>query len=107
MSASVVLDGTGAGAASIGPTSQGEVWTLNTVAVHCDTAVSEAQCMVYVGAGPSPAYFQGTALWGSTGDSTSAQGITLAGGQQVFAVWSGGDVGTNAHLTVQGTKQVG
>jgi hypothetical protein len=105
-SASVVLDSTGSGTASVGPSSSNEVWTLATVAIHCDTAVNEAQAKVYAGSGPSPAYFQGTALWGSTGDSASATGVQLAVGQQVFAVWTGGDAGTTAHLTVQGTRTV-
>lgn len=104
--ASTVLDGAGNGTASVGPTAQGETWSLVTVAMHCDTAVKEAQAKVYVGGGISPGYFQGTALWGSTGDAASATGITLTVGQQVFCVWTGGDPGAGAHLSIQGTRTV-
>lgn len=104
--AATTLSG-GAGTASIGPTAQGEVWQNFTVSVHCATNVSEALCRVYVGGDSSPAYFCDGTTWGSTGDSTDNVPASLAVGSQVFAVWSGGDAGTTAYLTVTGTRQVG
>ncbi len=105
--ASTTLDSTGAGTASVGPTSPGEVWTIAAVAVHCSSNVNEATCRVYSGAGASPAYFNDGTTWGSTGDSSSNVPGPLAVGSEVFAVWSGGDSGATAYLTVTGTKQVG
>lgn len=105
--ASTTLDGTGAGTASTGPTSQGEVWNIAAVAVRCATNTKEATCLVYSGSGASPAYFNDGTTWGSTGDSTSNVPGPLAVGSRVFAVWTGADAGTTAYLTVTGTKQVG
>jgi len=106
MSASVVLDGTGAGTASLGPTSSGEVWQVASVGVHCNTNVNEAIARVYAGASASPQYYRDATTWGSTGDSTDAVSSPLAVGQEIFAVWSGGDAGTTAHVTVSGTRSV-
>lgn len=105
--ASTTLDGTGAGTASTGPTSQGEVWNIAAVSVHCSTNTNEATCRVYSGSGASPAYFSDGTTWGSTGDSTSNVPGPVSVGSQVFAVWSGGDSGATAYLTVTGTRQVG
>lgn len=105
-SAVVVLDGSGNGTASIGPTSSGERWIGGfTAAVRASTNVKEAIASVYCGAGVSPAYYVGGTSWGSTGDSTSNT-PGLAVGQNVFAVWTGGDAGSTAYLSVTGTRQV-
>src|SRR5690242_15379049 len=93
-SASVVLDGSGNGTCSVGPSASGEVWSPEVVAVHCDTNTSEALARVYVGADASPRYFVGGTTWGSTGDSTGNLPSTVAVGSQVFATWTGGDPGT-------------
>lgn len=104
--ASVVLDSTGSGTASIGPTASNEVWNVGTVAVRCDTNVNEAVANVYAGGGVSPRYFVGATYAGSTGDSTDSVTAPVSVGSEVFGVWSGGDAGTTAHLTVFGTRQV-
>lgn len=94
------------GQAGIGPTAQGEVWQAGyVVSVHCSTNVREATCKVYAGAGVSPAYFIGATTWGSTGDSSSNT-PQLQVGQQVYAVWTGGDPGAEAYLTITGTRTV-
>lgn len=105
--AMVQLDGNGNGTANIGPTSQGEVWEAGyTVSVHASTNVSEATCRIYCGADNSARYFADGTTWGSTGDS-STNTAQLSTGQQVFAVWSGGDPGATAYLTVKGIRTVG
>lgn len=106
LSASVVLDGTGSGTASLGPTSSGETWQVSAVGVHCDTNVNESIARVYAGASASPKYYRDATTWASTGDSTDSVTDTIAVGSQVWAVWSGGDVGTTAHITVSGTRTV-
>lgn len=96
----------GNGVVSIGPTSQGEVWNAGfRVAVHCATNVLEAVCRVYCGPGDSPAYFCDGTTWGSTGDGTT-ETPDLHVGQYVYAVWTGGDPGTAAYLSISGTRTI-
>jgi hypothetical protein len=105
-SASVSCSGiVGAGTASIGPQSPGEIWDDVTAAVRVATNVDEAICSIYSGAGVAAGYFRGATTWGSTGDSTSQVPQVRVGGQ-VFAVWTWGDAGQVATLTVTGTKTV-
>lgn len=105
-SASVVLDGSGNGTASAGPTAQGETWAAGFVAaVHASTNADEATARLYAGGGASPAYFIGGTTWGSTGDSSSNT-PQMQVGQQVFAVWQGGDPGATAYLSITGMRTV-
>lgn len=105
-SAQVVLDGSGNGSVSIGPTGFGETWTSVAAAVHCATNVNEATCRFYVGPSASPNYFAGATTFGSTGDASPWSGQPIPVGQFVFAVWSGGDSGTTAYLSLSGTRSV-
>jgi hypothetical protein len=99
------LDGSGNGTASIGPTGSGEVWPAGyVVGVHCATMTAEAIARGWAGSG-QPAGFLGATTWGSTGD-TNADTPQLVSGQQVTVQWIGGDSGTQAYLTVTGTRQV-
>jgi len=93
----------GSGTATIGPTAANEQWLAGyRVAVHCATNGSEATCKVYCG-GNSPIYFTDATTWGSTGDSTDNT-PNLQAGQTITAVWARGDPGTEAYLTVTGTR---
>jgi len=100
-----VLDGSGNGTAEIGPLSPGEVWSGMTVSVKVAANAKEATCSIYSGAAATPAYFADATTWGSTGDSTGNVRDVRVGGS-VFAVWSGGDAGAQATMTVSGTKTV-
>ncbi len=99
------LDGSGNGTASIGPLSPGEQWSDLTVSVSVATNAKEATCRIYGGAAATPGYFADGTTWGSTGDSTTNLGTVQVGGN-VFAVWTGGDPGAKATMTVTGTKAV-
>lgn len=101
----VTLDGSGNGTASTGPLSPGEQWKNLTASVRVSTNTKEAICSIYAGAAATPGYFADATSWGSTGDSTANLGTVLVGGN-VFAVWTGGDAGGKAVLTVTGTKVV-
>lgn len=102
----VTLDGSGNGTAGTGPTAQGETWAAGfSAAVHASTNASEATCRIYCGAGASPQYFTDGTTWGSTGDSTTNT-PQMHTGQQVTAVWTGGDPGATAYLTCTGTRSV-
>jgi hypothetical protein len=106
-SVTVVLNGSGAGTAKIGPAGAFETWQAEAAAVSVATNTAEAQCRIYVGTdATAPNYVDGT-LSGSTGDSTgrvSARPLKL--GDYVWAVWSGGDAGAVATLNVTGTRTV-
>lgn len=95
----------GTGTAQVGPANATEQWLPGfRIAVHCATAQAEATCRVYCG-GSSPAFFTGATTWGSTGDSTSDT-PGLQPGQVVTAVWTGGDPGAEAYLTITGTREI-
>lgn len=100
-----VLDASGNGTASTGPESYQEQWSGLTAAVGVATNAKEATCAIYTGAAATPGYQRGATTWGSTGDATSNLSTVQVGGQ-VFAVWTGGDPGARATLTVTGTKKV-
>lgn len=104
--ASVVLNGSGNGTASIGPTITNEVWTVAVAAVSASSNTNEAICKTYAGAAVSASTFVDGTTWGSTGDSTSSFGAPVYSGQRVFAVWTGGDAGAVATLVINGTRQV-
>ena len=103
--AHVILDGSGNGTASAGPLSPGEQWSGISAAARVATNVKEAICSVYAGADATAGYFCDATTWGSTGDSTQNVPDVRVGGA-VFAVWTGGDPGAAATLTVTGTKKV-
>lgn len=108
-SASVVLGSSGPGAgngtASIGPNLPGVSWQPETIAVSVSTNNSEAQCNIYLGIAPQAASLLGATSTGSTGDSTDCS-ATVWPGQSLIAVWTGGDPGAIATMSVFGTKQV-
>jgi hypothetical protein len=104
--ATVQAGAAGGATLSVGPTAQGEIWQAGfTVAVHCSTNVNEATCRIYCGGGVSPAYFIGGTTWGSTGDS-STNTPQMQVGQRVWAVWTGGDPGAEAYLSITGMRTV-
>jgi hypothetical protein len=106
---SVTLNASGNGTAKIGPISSRETWyPANAhVSANIGQVTNEAQCIVYVGDGVGPNNFRDGTLSGSSGDTTDAIGNdVIKQGQYVFAVWSGGDAGALATLTVTGEREV-
>jgi hypothetical protein len=104
--ASVVLDGSGNGQAALGPTLPGTSWQVSTVAVSVSTNANEAQCNLYVGLAAQPGQLIGATSTGSTGDSDDLGGQNIWPGQQLIAVWQGGDPGATATVSVYGTQAV-
>lgn len=103
----VNLDASGNGTAQIGPLSAREVWNPASAHVQVASNINEAQCTIYAGPDTSQQYFRDNTLSGSTGDSTdriSADVIKV--GNFIWAVWAGGDPGSQAILAVTGTKTV-
>jgi hypothetical protein len=100
------LDSSGDGTAKLGPTGPNEVWTPSNVAVICSSNTAEATCKVFAGPSATPQYFKDITVDGSTGDATDKCNLPIPKSWFVWAVWTGGDPGATATLSVDGTKQV-
>lgn len=104
----ITLDSNGNGTAQLGPLSAREVWKPQNVHVSANANPSnEAQCSIYVGDTVNPANYRDGTWSGSSGDSTdkiNADVIKI--GNYIFAVWTGGDSGIQATLSVTGTKEI-
>jgi hypothetical protein len=105
--ASVTLDGSGNGIASLGPTRVREHWQLVSASVKASSNVKEAQCSLYVGPSISPSSFISQTATGSSGDTCSLGGNDIQTGMQVWAQWTGGDAGAIATLTPNGSYSLG
>lgn len=95
--ASVVLDATGQGQASVGP--PGVDWIVNLTSVSTSTAVKKAAVNTYRNA-VSQATLIDTTLSGNA--DTSDTRILLQPGEQLVCQWTGGDVGAKAFLHCSG-----
>lgn len=103
----VTLNASGNGTAKVGPLTEREVWSPTMAYVGVTTNVKEALCSIYVGHDTSAPYQVDTTYTGSSGDSTGrVAGKTLRQGNFIWAVWTGGDVGATATLTVNGTREI-
>jgi hypothetical protein len=106
VSASVVLSGTGAGTVSLGPTLPGVSWNPTAVAVVV-TPISNSVTSVfklYSGIAQASNFIAGS----YTGDINSA-GLGLSpmqAGQILTGVWSGGNPGATATMTLTGTQTI-
>lgn len=109
VSATVTLNGSGAGTVQLGPSLPRELWRPAVANVQCSANVTTGVCQATVYAGPqaAQAYFRGATQSGDTGDSTdTVSADELRPGTYVWAVWSGGVPGAVATLTVTGTREV-
>lgn len=104
--ASVRLNGSGAGTAQAAPTTTPtEVWNPTVISVQVSSNTNEATCQIYVGPQPQQNWFVDATFSGSTGDSTDkAAGNLVRQGNSVWAVWTGGDPGATATVSISGTR---
>ena len=111
-SVSVTLDANGDGTVSLGPQHVREHFQVDSASVAVaplagQTApLKQAACSVYVGTSVNASTFFGTSVTGSTGDTCSVNG-DLQTGQLVWAVWTGGDVGAVATMSLNGQRTIG
>lgn len=99
---------TGAATAQIGPVNQKETWYPESISVSASTAVNQASCNIYAGPDTSQPNFIDSTTQGSSGFTTYPTASRLVRpGEYVFAVWTGGDVGAQARVNIQGTKAIG
>lgn len=98
----VTLNASGAGRAELGPSYYGTEWRVTRAVVKVTPAVSIPVCSLYAGS-PSPNTLVGESGTGSQ-DTDSVLNVTLYPGQKITAVWSGGDAGATAILSIYGEQ---
>jgi hypothetical protein len=106
---SVILDVNGNGTVRIGPDEPAARWSPTVISVSVNTNVLEASAQIYAGAAPVQQYFVDATFTASSGDSTAnIAGSVIARTQlpYIFAVFTGGDPGSQATLSVSGTKDI-
>src|SRR6266536_3111663 len=104
--ASVTLDGSGHGQVKIGPRGHGTVWSPDTASVGCSSNIKEAVCKLYVGSDASQRNFRDGTFTGSSGDATDKVAGDIRMNTFIWAVWTGGDPGASATLTLAGTATI-
>ena len=105
VSASVVLDGTGAGQVQLGPQIAGTSWQPAAAGVLVAPVSASVVSLfkLYLGTA-QPQNFLGGSY---TGDNNSAGlAVTLHPGQVITGVWTGGNPGATATLTLSGTQTI-
>lgn len=104
----ITLDGSGGGTARLGPRAHGQVWkpTVASIKMAGPTPAGLATCFVYAGGYVGDANFVDSTYDVNNDSTDRVTGQALALGQYVFAVWSGGNPGALATLTVNGTKEI-
>lgn len=100
----------GGGTAKVGPKSAREIWHPDNVSVNVSftgtAPVNEAVCVIQVG-DANTRRLRDTTFTGSSGDSTDrVNADVIRCGEFVWAVWTGGDTGQTAVVTVTGRKDV-
>jgi hypothetical protein len=104
---SVFLNGSGNGTVQLGPLTAREVWYPDGCSVKANnTPTNEAVCQIFVGNTATQDNFRDASFTGSSGDATDKIAGKLSKGSYVFAVWTGGDAGVQAYLTVTGEKEI-
>lgn len=98
-SGSVVLSASGGGTVKIGPGRPGTKWHVKVLAVSTSTAVAVPEARIYLGE-PASGNLLGGTYTGSS-DSTDLD-VWIYAGQKLSVVWTGGDSGARATVSVYG-----
>ena len=97
------LNANGSAILRLGPSNAYQVWQISSVAINCDVSSPNPVVSVYNSNNPSSQFLGGT----YNGAQNSANiNATLYTGQQICAVFTGGQVGATVTLAVQGTVNV-
>lgn len=102
------LDGSGNGTAQLGPRAHGQTWkpTVASIKMSGSTPTGAPTCFLYAGGYVGDANFIDSTYDVQNDSTDRVAGQSLDLGQYVFAVWSGGNAGATATLTVNGTRLV-
>jgi len=84
----------------------GSTWEVDTVQISTDSAQTYgvSQFILYLNS-VTPGGIRDSTYVGD--GATSETKITMRAGDRLIGVWTGGDPGANATLTVRGTKETG
>jgi hypothetical protein len=104
--ASVTLGGSGNGTVSLGP-QVGQRWRLRTASILIPNAILIPQCKIYMGGAALDPFFIDGTYTGALASTSNVNGRPLTNGQRIFAVWTGGNPGAVATLTIAGTVETG
>jgi hypothetical protein len=99
-SASAVLDGSGNGRVTLGPGNASQQWAPTNAACSVTSNTSEPIFVLYNGSASNANRIGGT--YTGSNDNTDISGVTLYPGSVFTGVWSGGDPGATATLSLQG-----
>jgi hypothetical protein len=103
----ITLNASGAGTVKIGPTAHGVVWKPSRIGIKTSTAVKSPICQVFIGTSPTADNFSDGTFTGQQNNSDACVGQEVRLGSYVWAVWTGGDIGAQATVTVTGSKDIG
>lgn len=100
----VVLDASGNGRATLSPSFGPALWHVRSVAVRTSQpgAGSIPQCALYRATEDANGYIDTT--YDGSADATDVA-FDLAQGTEIIAVWTGGNPGDTATLSVYGTRE--
>lgn len=99
-SATVVLDGSGGGTVVLGPTNASQQWVPSNAACSVTSNNSEPIFVLYNGSAGNANRIGGT--YTGSNDNTDVSGVTLYPGSVLTGVWTNGDPGATATLSIQG-----
>jgi hypothetical protein len=103
-SAQVILDGSGNGALTIGPQYSAQTWIPTMVGCQVTSNNLEPGFKFYRGRSAGPGnYINGTST--GSNDSTDISGVILHPGETLYCVWTAGDPGAIASVTLNGQIQ--
>lgn len=97
------LNSNGAAILRLGPSNAYQNWQITSVAINCDVSSPNPVVSVYNSNNPSSQFLGGTYNGAQNSANISA---TLYVGQQICAVFTGGQQGATVTLAVQGTVNV-
>jgi hypothetical protein len=97
---------TGTAQAFIGPSSGGDLWSLDQCYLSTTVgALDAAQCILYTGPLPLPQYARTGSIAGGSAQF-GLGGIAVPFGWFAWALWTGGTPGASGQLTLTGLKTV-
>lgn len=102
-----VLDGAGNGRCSLGPNGGGLVWQLTAAAIKTSTSAKVPSCDIYMGRTATPENLIDTTTIGNSNSTSRVAAYPLQSDERIFAVWTGGDPGAEAFLSIFGTERTG
>lgn len=99
-SVSVALDGSGNGTVRLGPSNASQQWVPSNLACSVTSNTSEPIFVAYNGSVSNANRIGGT--YTGSNDNTDVNGVTLYPGSVVTGVWTNGDPGATATMSLQG-----